>query len=65
MRQNLEIEARKLIVDLHLQADGQNLNEQISSRLGTQTQMMRSNYLMTSQRNIQTNSYEDLPKRGS
>jgi len=43
IRQKIEVEARKLIVDL--QVDGQLGNDQISSRLGTQTQMMRSNYL--------------------
>lgn len=43
IRQKIEVEARKLIVDL--QVHGQLGNDQISSRLGTQTQMMRSNYL--------------------
>ena len=61
----MEAEARKLIVDLDLKENEQNANEHISSRLGTQTQMMRSTYLGNSQQKAHASSYEELPKKNS
>lgn len=65
MRQQVEAQARRLIVDLDLKDNEKQTNEHISSRLGTQTQLMRSTYMGISHRKAQVSSYEELPKKGS